>query len=206
MSFMGNYGRDNNSRGRSYNDRGGAGVGDREMFKATCADCGKACEIPFKPSNGRPVYCRDCFKKHAPQESRGGERSNFSRDRNDRGGRNTQDRPMFDAVCDNCGNNCRVPFAPREGKETLCSNCFEAKGGDPRSTSNQSSQALNDINAKLDRILELLSPTPKQSKKETKAEVLVEENIVEEVPTEEVEQAEKIEVKKQKTKKKTAKS
>lgn len=173
------------------------------MFKATCADCGKSCEIPFRPSNGRPVYCRDCFKKNSPQDSRDGGRSNFSRDRGDRG-RSSQDRPMFDATCDNCGNKCRVPFAPREGKETLCSNCFEAKGGDPRSTTNQSSQALNDINAKLDKILELLAPTPKSPKKEKNVEAITEEVEAEEMPLEEV-QAEEVEVKKPKAKKKVVK-
>jgi CxxC-x17-CxxC domain-containing protein len=37
--------------------------GPREMHKATCAECNKECEIPFKPSGDRPVYCRDCFAK-----------------------------------------------------------------------------------------------------------------------------------------------
>ena len=35
----------------------------REMFKATCAECGKECEVPFKPSGDRPVYCKECFAK-----------------------------------------------------------------------------------------------------------------------------------------------
>jgi CxxC-x17-CxxC domain-containing protein len=35
----------------------------REMHKATCADCNKECEVPFKPSGDRPVYCKDCFSK-----------------------------------------------------------------------------------------------------------------------------------------------
>ncbi len=34
----------------------------REMHKATCAECGQECEVPFKPTEGKPVYCRDCFK------------------------------------------------------------------------------------------------------------------------------------------------
>lgn len=38
----------------------------REMFKITCADCGKESEVPFKPDGNRPVYCRDCFEKHRP--------------------------------------------------------------------------------------------------------------------------------------------
>jgi CxxC-x17-CxxC domain-containing protein len=37
--------------------------GPREMHKATCAECNKECEVPFKPSGDRPVYCRDCFQK-----------------------------------------------------------------------------------------------------------------------------------------------
>lgn len=52
---------DNSGRG---NFRGGNFGGPREMHKATCADCGKECEVPFKPAEGRPVYCRDCYSKH----------------------------------------------------------------------------------------------------------------------------------------------
>jgi CxxC-x17-CxxC domain-containing protein len=42
----------------------------REMHKAVCADCGKDCEVPFTPTEGRPVYCRDCYRKHVPQRRR----------------------------------------------------------------------------------------------------------------------------------------
>ncbi|QYZ78148.1 DNA-directed RNA polymerase [Methanofollis formosanus] len=38
--------------------------GPREMHKTVCSDCGKECEVPFKPTEGRPVYCNDCFPKH----------------------------------------------------------------------------------------------------------------------------------------------
>lgn len=38
--------------------------GPREIHKATCSDCKKECEVPFKPTEGKPVYCRDCFSKH----------------------------------------------------------------------------------------------------------------------------------------------
>lgn len=39
------------------------GPRDRERFlyKAICADCNKECEVPFKPSQDRPVYCKECF-------------------------------------------------------------------------------------------------------------------------------------------------
>jgi len=42
---------------------GGYDRGPREMHKATCADCQKECEVPFKPSGDRPVYCKECFSK-----------------------------------------------------------------------------------------------------------------------------------------------
>ncbi|MEM2121054.1 MAG: CxxC-x17-CxxC domain-containing protein [Candidatus Woesearchaeota archaeon] len=35
----------------------------REMHKAVCSDCGKDCEVPFKPTEGKPVYCRECYQK-----------------------------------------------------------------------------------------------------------------------------------------------
>ncbi|MCK4953341.1 DNA-directed RNA polymerase, partial [Candidatus Bathyarchaeota archaeon] len=38
--------------------------GPRTMHKATCSDCGEECEVPFRPTEGRPVYCRECFQKH----------------------------------------------------------------------------------------------------------------------------------------------
>ncbi len=38
-------------------------AGPREMHKATCSECGQECEVPFKPTEGRPVFCRDCFAK-----------------------------------------------------------------------------------------------------------------------------------------------
>lgn len=31
------------------------------MHPATCGECGNACEVPFKPSNDKPVFCNDCF-------------------------------------------------------------------------------------------------------------------------------------------------
>ena len=35
---------------------------NREMHDATCAKCGQPCKVPFKPMEGRPVYCRNCYK------------------------------------------------------------------------------------------------------------------------------------------------
>ena len=36
---------------------------NREMHKAKCTECGSDCEVPFKPTPGKPVLCRDCFRK-----------------------------------------------------------------------------------------------------------------------------------------------
>jgi len=35
----------------------------RQMHKAICSGCKKECEVPFKPTEGRDVFCRDCFSK-----------------------------------------------------------------------------------------------------------------------------------------------
>ena len=43
------------------NSGGGGGRGQREMFDAVCADCGRPCKVPFQPRNDRPVFCSDCF-------------------------------------------------------------------------------------------------------------------------------------------------
>lgn len=59
---MGDFNRGHGDR----NDRGGdarRSFGPREMHKATCSDCGNECEVPFKPTDGRPVFCKDCFMK-----------------------------------------------------------------------------------------------------------------------------------------------
>ena len=35
----------------------------REMHKAVCSKCKKECEVPFKPTEGKPVYCKECYSK-----------------------------------------------------------------------------------------------------------------------------------------------
>ena len=36
----------------------------RQMTKVKCSDCGVETEVPFVPTAGRPVYCRECYQKH----------------------------------------------------------------------------------------------------------------------------------------------
>ncbi len=51
------------ARKQQNNDRSG-GYQQREMYDATCAACGVKTQVPFRPSNDRPVYCRDCFRQN----------------------------------------------------------------------------------------------------------------------------------------------
>ena len=44
---------------------GGMGFGGgarRQMYPATCAQCGKTTQVPFEPRTGKPVYCSDCYR------------------------------------------------------------------------------------------------------------------------------------------------
>ena len=36
---------------------------ERVETKAVCSQCGKETTVPFKPTQGRPVYCKECFQQ-----------------------------------------------------------------------------------------------------------------------------------------------
>ncbi len=36
----------------------------RVETSAVCSQCGLETTVPFKPTQGRPVLCRECFKSH----------------------------------------------------------------------------------------------------------------------------------------------
>jgi CxxC-x17-CxxC domain-containing protein len=50
--------------GSGYGGSGGGGYsrGPRELFSATCSNCGKEALVPFRPTSGKPVYCDECFR------------------------------------------------------------------------------------------------------------------------------------------------
>ena len=52
--------RSQSSAGGSYG--GGYERREREMFPATCSQCGKETQVPFQPRGDKPVYCSDCFE------------------------------------------------------------------------------------------------------------------------------------------------
>ena len=61
-SAGGGYGGGGGGGGGSYGSRD---RGPREMFTATCSNCGREAQVPFRPTSGKPVYCSDCFRSHA---------------------------------------------------------------------------------------------------------------------------------------------
>ncbi len=95
--------------------------------------------------------------------------------------RDSGPREMHEAVCDECGESCKVPFKPTSGKPIYCSNCFEKRdGGSSREgtarwtgkkddTNKQLLEQVSSLNAKLDRILKVIesSDEKKLAKKTT---------------------------------------
>ena len=232
---MGNFNRDS----RSGSGGGGRDFGRREfrrpgldrpqMYSATCANCGNQCEVPFRPTGSKPIFCNNCFDRNSSQGS--GPRTSYGsgggrdRDSNVRSSF-SNDRPMYDAVCANCGNDCKIPFQPREGREVLCSNCFGEKNGENRLGSRNDSRrpegsSLNSqvemLSQKIDKImvhLGIVDAKKEEKKTPTKVKVADQEEPneqeapVSEIITEVLEEIaveEKAEKKKAAPKKKTTK-
>lgn len=169
---------------------GGSSFGGREfgsdrdarksqMHKARCDECGNTCEVPFRPTGDKPLYCNSCFKGKGNSDSRGyGGRDSVRIFRKP----NFDDKGMYKAKCDECGNTCEVPFRPTEGKPIYCDQCF-GKGGtknifDKKKTTvvgggenvEQIKKQFDLLNLKLDQILKVLNtdttPTKVVAKKE----------------------------------------
>jgi CxxC-x17-CxxC domain-containing protein len=83
----GGFGGGNRGGGRDFRreDRGPV-----TMTKAVCDECKKPCEVPFRPTAGKPVYCNDCFRG---QNAGGQDRP----PRRDFGDRPQAPRPSFGA-------------------------------------------------------------------------------------------------------------
>lgn len=81
-------------RGRpSYGDkRGGDRGGEREtaMFQATCSECKKNCDVPFRPANDKPVYCSSCFSAKRERDDKEYKSGSFNREPK----RFSNDRPV----------------------------------------------------------------------------------------------------------------
>jgi len=42
-----------------------------EMHNVICDKCGKKCQVPFRPTEGKPVYCSECFEKNDGRREQG---------------------------------------------------------------------------------------------------------------------------------------
>jgi CxxC-x17-CxxC domain-containing protein len=167
---MKNFSKNRYSSDRKRND------GDRQrMHSAVCAACGKNCEVPFRPTGDKPIYCSSCFEKE------GG----FSANKRDRGERRDykEEKRMFSATCTDCGVRCEVPFRPTEGKPIYCSRCFENVGSSRSTEFKKPSKTDSDlnkgdialirdqlisINSKLEKILLAMKPEEKKTVEEDK--------------------------------------
>lgn len=48
-------------RKKNMNRGGREGDGQQKFFTVNCSACGKETQVPFKPVQEKPVYCRECF-------------------------------------------------------------------------------------------------------------------------------------------------
>jgi CxxC-x17-CxxC domain-containing protein len=72
---------------RGGGDYGSYSSGPREMFTATCAQCGKEAQVPFQPRGDKPVYCSDCFRSQRSSSGYSGGRGGGGYSRGGGGGR-----------------------------------------------------------------------------------------------------------------------
>jgi len=143
------------------NDRGDRG--ERQMFKTTCSDCGSRCEVPFKPSGDKPVYCNDCFQPDNGGNSRDSRFERNERRSPQRGGRDeyrSYDRDnrkqMYETVCDECGDECQVPFSPSGDKPVYCDECFSITSKNPVERNAATKADIQMLSDKLDRVMKVL--------------------------------------------------
>lgn len=125
-------------RGQSYGSSR-----DKQLFKATCSECGKSCEVPFRPTGEKPVFCSDCFnKKREATDTRGDTR-----------GENRGEKPQYDRAPKRDFNDRYAPHKP----------VFQ---------NDETKKQLSDISFKLDKLIGLMEimNTPKN---EIKREIIV---------------------------------
>lgn len=72
---MGDFRRGGGGGFRGRDSGRGRDRGPVTMHHAVCDQCGKDCEVPFRPTGDKPVFCNDCFaSKKDNGGSRGGDR------------------------------------------------------------------------------------------------------------------------------------
>lgn len=128
---MNNFRRDDRSRDSR--------DGRPPLHDAVCADCGKDCKVPFRPSGSKPVFCSECF-----EQKEGG-----------RGGRDGR-APRRDSF--------RPRFGGRDGRDNRPPRRDGGGGGD----FSQLTRSIDTLNSKLDRIIVLLGSSAADAKTKKK--------------------------------------
>lgn len=148
---------------------GGVGGGDRggrerssELFAATCSACKKSCEVPFRPSGDKPVFCSACFNMKSRDEERGNTPREY--------GNRSDARPHKSASYEKPYQEHRPSYeaAPQVAKNT---DLIDMK------------RQLTTIESRLNRILDLLNPPTPPTKATMVAEV---KELSDEVPVKKV--------------------
>ena len=130
-------------QGAGDRDRSPKMGGSSESHSATCSSCKEKCEVPFRPSADKPVYCSNCFGKklrdEAPEKAFG---------REDRGleqGRNST------------RNENKAPRSERSPRH----DAFRGQGVEDIAAIKRQLEALE---VKLNKILDVVSPPMPSSK------------------------------------------
>lgn len=82
---MGNFNRGRSGGGRGFERRGFSDRGSRgpaQMHPATCDKCQQSCEVPFRPTQGKPVFCSNCFDRNRNSDAPRFENRSFDRPSN----------------------------------------------------------------------------------------------------------------------------
>lgn len=109
--------------GKKFGGGGGRDGGRPAMHQATCSECGTSCEVPFRPTGSRPVFCNNCFGKQG-------------------GGRDSGRQQRFE------GERHEKPR-------------FEDRKTDNVSSSWPVVEQIKILNAKIDKLIEILTPKKK---------------------------------------------
>jgi CxxC-x17-CxxC domain-containing protein len=97
----------------------------------TCRDCGTSFEFTI----GEQEFYAEKGFTNEPSRCPSCRRANKARRQSDGGGYGAgnggfaprQDRPMYDAICSECGRETRVPFQPKPDRPVYCNDCFQSR-------------------------------------------------------------------------------
>lgn len=131
-------GRSNGKPSFQKKEWGGRDNRETTMHKATCSDCSKSCEVPFRPTGEKPVLCSDCFggKKEGGRDNGFGAKKSFDN--------RFENREPFGA---------KKSFGDREMRPIRE---FKAPNPNAGAFSDEVKKTLSEMNSKIDRLVTTL--------------------------------------------------